>query len=117
MNHLTQAIEPHMHDIEASFDMANLRPATTGIPFVVFVSQQAGARHGPRIELSPLPRYNPAEAITVTLQSPPPAIGNLAPSDLALVTIWIERNREPLAAYWRGTIEFTEDLIARITPV
>ena len=28
--------------------MTNLRPATTGLPFVVFVSQQGGARHGPR---------------------------------------------------------------------
>ena len=33
---------------QALFDMANLRPDRTGLPFVVFISQRGGARHDVR---------------------------------------------------------------------
>ena len=101
-------------DSEAAFEMANLRPAMTGLPFVVFVSQQGEARHGPRIKLSPLPRYNPAEAITVTLQHPPEALGPISSSDLTLVSRWIDLNRTTLEDYWSGAIEYTDDMLSRI---
>jgi hypothetical protein len=34
--------------------MANLRPERTGLPFVVFISQKAGARHDVRVKAAPL---------------------------------------------------------------
>ena len=96
--------------------MANLRPEKTGLPFVVFVSQQGGARHGPWIELSPLPRYDPAEAVAVTLEDPPRVVGDVpvGGQQLRLVSSWIELNRATLEAYWSGEIEFTDDMIGRI---
>src|SRR5947209_17552132 len=102
---------------EAPFEMANLRPGTTGLPFVVFVSQRGAARHGPRVKVSPLPRYDPEQAVTVTLESPPRALGHLPPRDLDLVMRWIELNRPVLEEYWSGRIEYTEDLLERIRAV
>jgi hypothetical protein len=102
---------------EAPFEMANLRPATTGLPFAVFVSQRGAARHGARIKVSPLPRYDPDEAVTITLEVPPRALGRVAPKDLRLAQQWIDLNRAALLAYWEGTIAYTEDLLAQIRPI
>ena len=104
-------------ETEAPFEMTNLRPATTGLPFVVFVSQRGAARHGPRVKVSPLPRYDPEQAVTVTMESPPRALGSLAGRDLELVARWIELNRPVLEDYWTGRIEYTEDLLERIKPL
>jgi hypothetical protein len=38
---------------QALFEMANLRPERTGLPFVVFISQRGGARHDVRVKLAP----------------------------------------------------------------
>ena len=101
--------------LEGAFEMANLRPAMTGLPFVVFVSQQGGARHGPRVTISPLPRYHPSEATTITLEQRP--LGSVAAPDLARLRQWIEFNRPVLEAYWDGRIAFTEDMLAQIKAV
>jgi hypothetical protein len=103
---LTAIVQQTTEQPEAPFEMANLRPEKTGLPFVVFVSQQGGVRHGPRIKLSPLPRYNPAEALVP-----------LPDTDLALVTSWIELNRTTIEQYWSGEIAYTEDMLARIESV
>lgn len=102
---------------EAPFEMANLRPATTGLSLVVFVSQRGGARHGARIKVSPLPRYDPAQAVTVTLEDPPHALGPIGAREMAEIGRWIALNREAIQAYWDGTIEYTEDLLARLKPI
>lgn len=111
-----------MHDAastqtEAPFEMANLRPATTGLPFVVFVSQHGGARHGARIKISPLPRFDPDQAVTVTLEHPPRPLAPVEAHELDLVRRWIELNRATLEGYWSGAIGYTEDMIERIKPV
>ena len=109
--------EPALTD-EAPFEMANLRPATTGLPFVVFVSQRGGAaRHGPRIKISPLPRFDPEQAITITLEEPPRPLGDLGSEELDLVRRWIALNRTTLEGYWAGTIAYTEDMLALIRAV
>ena len=89
----------------------------TGLPFVVFVSQQGGARHGPRIKISPLPRYSPSDEVTITLEKPPRALGPISSGDLALVRQWIDLNRAVLEAYWDGRIAFTEDMPALVKAV
>ena len=43
--------------------------------------------------------------------------GAMEPRDLALLTRWIELNRNTLLDYWNGDIEYTEDAIAAIVPV
>lgn len=41
---------------QATFGMANLRPETTGLPFVVFISQKDSASHASRVKVSMHPR-------------------------------------------------------------
>lgn len=41
-----------MPEGEALFEMANLSPKRTGLPFVVWISPKAGAPHDIRVEVS-----------------------------------------------------------------
>jgi hypothetical protein len=103
---------------QASYEMANLRPERTGLPFVVFISQKGGARHDVRVKVARGAKVRPAEMVTVAIR---PAIrvvrGALDPRDLALLTRWIDLNRHTLIEYWNGDIEYTEDAIAAIIPI
>jgi hypothetical protein len=103
---------------QALFDMANLRPERTGLPFVVFISQRGGARHDLRVKVAPGPRVRPSEMVTVAVR---PAVrvvrGKIDPSDLALLRRWIELNQDVLIRYWDGSIEYTEDALAALRPI
>jgi hypothetical protein len=103
---------------QALFQMANLRPERTGLPFVVFISQRGGARHDVRIKIAHSAKLRPSEMVTVALR---PAVrvvrGKLDASNLALLKRWIELNREVLIKYWDGDIEYTEDAIAALQPI
>jgi hypothetical protein len=103
---------------QASFDMANLRPERTGLPFVVFVSQRGGARHDVRIKLARAARVRSSEVLTVAVRPEPRVIrGNIGASEFDLVRRWIESNRDVLVDYWNGDIEYTEDALAALKPV
>jgi hypothetical protein len=98
--------------------MANLRPERTGLPFVVFISQRGGARHDVRVKVAPGAKVRPSEMITVAIRPSVRVVrGSLDPHDLALLTRWIDRNRDTLIKYWDGDIEYSEDAIAAIVPV
>src|SRR5258707_10293112 len=71
---------------QASFDMANLRPERTGLPFVVFISQKGGARHDVRVKVAPGPRVRPSETVTVALRPSVRVVrGRLDPTDVSLL--------------------------------
>jgi len=103
---------------QALFDLANLRPERTGLPFVGFMSQKGGARHDVRVKIASGPKVKASEMATVAVR---PAVrvmrGAVDPADLALLTEWIGRNRDVLVAYWNGDIEYTEDAIAALQPL
>jgi hypothetical protein len=100
---------------QANFDMANLRPERTGLPFVVFISQKGGARHDVRIILSRNPKVHPSEMITVAVRPVPRLIrGRINAREFELVKDWIELNAGALVDYWNGTIEYTEDVLDAI---
>jgi hypothetical protein len=103
---------------QASFDMANLRPQRTGLPFVVFISQKGGARHDVRVKLARAAKVRPSEMITVAVRPVPRVIrGELSARELDLVREWIELNRAILIDYWDGAIEYTEDALDAIRPI
>jgi hypothetical protein len=103
---------------QAGYDVANLRPARTGLPFVVFVSQKGGARHDVRIKLARSARVRPSEMITVAVRPAARVIrGTLSAGEFALVTRWIELNERILVDYWNGAIEYTEDMLDAIKPL
>jgi hypothetical protein len=103
---------------QALFDMANLRPERTGLPFVVFISQRGGARHDVRIKLARGVKVRPSEMITVAVRPTPRLVrGKLSAPEFDLVRRWIEGNMDVLVDYWNGDIEYTEDALAAIRPV
>ncbi len=105
---------------ETLFEMANLRPRTTGLPMVIWVSERGRARHGARIKVarSHGDRIDPYETLTVTLEEPEPRVigGALPATDYEAVRSFIAGNRETLVAYWNGEID-TAELIARLEPL
>lgn len=103
---------------QASFDMANLRPERTGLPFVVFISQKGGARHDVRIKLARAAKVRPSEMLTVAVRPAPRLIrGAMNSREFDLVRRWVELNRDVLVDYWDGVIEYTEDALNAIRPV
>ena len=103
---------------QALFDMANLRPERTGLPFVVFISQKGGARHDVRIKLARTAKVRPSEMITVAVRPVPRVIrGNISAREFAMVSNWLELNRDVLVGYWDGVIEYTEDVMDALKPL
>jgi hypothetical protein len=100
---------------QALFEMANLRPERTGLPFVVFISQKGGARHDVRVKIARGAKVKPSEMATVAVRPMPRVIrGVVDPDDLARLAEWIELNRDVLIDYWNGNIEYTEDAIGAL---
>ncbi|MGL4443103.1 MAG: hypothetical protein ACRCU1_05725 [Alsobacter sp.] len=101
---------------EAPFEMANLRPEKTGLPFVVWISQRGSAQHDVRIKLSRTPQAGP-DWITVTVRPVDDLSGTLRRREMDMVRAWIGLNRDTLVAYWNGEIAYTEEVIARLAPL
>jgi len=101
------------------FEMANLRPERTGLPFIVFISQQGGARHDVRVKVSRGPRADPTQMVTVAVRPEPRVLppDALSAEETRLVASWIVLNRQVLIDYWVGEIAYTEDAIAALRPL
>ena len=103
---------------QATYEMANLRPERTGLPFVVFISQRGGARHDVRVKVARVPRVRPSEMVTVALRPSVRVVrGRLDPHDLALLRRWIDLNEQILIDYWNGVIGYTEDALNALKPI
>lgn len=98
--------------------MSNLSPRLTGLPFVVWISPRGGARHDVRVKVSPGPKAQPGEFVTVSVRPGVEIVdGELPPGGLRLLRRWIELNREVLVKFWEGEIEYTEDALQQLRPV
>jgi hypothetical protein len=104
---------------EDFFEMANLSPKRTGLPFVVWISPKAGAPHDVRVKISRSPKVHPSELISVAMRPDIHVVGggDLSAQDLALLKKWIDLNRDVIVKYWDGEIEYTEDAIAALKPI
>jgi hypothetical protein len=102
---------------EGLFEMANLSPKRTGLPFVVWISPKAGAPHDVRVKVSKGPKVHTSELVSVAIRPDVHVVGSgdLSGHDLALLRQWVELNRDVLIRYWDGDIEYTEDAIAALT--
>ncbi len=100
---------------QATFEMANLRSSTTGLPFVVFISQKGGAQHDVRVKVAPNPKVRADQMSSYGLRPFRLQEGaGLSSSDEALLRAWVEVNLHALVSYWDGEIEYTEDVIERL---
>jgi hypothetical protein len=98
---------------EDFFDMANLRPKTTGLPMTVWVSYRGHARHDARVKVCQTPgdRMDVDDLAVVGIRPEPTLIeGTLDAANLKLVQQWIALNTETLIGYWDGEID-TADMI------
>lgn len=98
------------------FEMANLSPKRTGLPFVVWISPKGGARHHVRIKVTRHPASR--EFVTVALRPELRLIsGELSAHELSLLRRWVQLNWDVLLGYWNGIIEYTEDAIAALKSI
>jgi hypothetical protein len=110
-----------------SFLMANLRPAETGLPMGVWVSERGGARHDLRIKACPVLRHgvsqtrglriDPTDTATVAVGPTARLIaGRLSPADLQAVSRGVQLNRDAIRDYGDSTIS-TAELLQRLQPL
>jgi len=104
----------NQNDDGGLFEMANLFSKHTGLPFVVWISYRGAARHDVRVKVSASPKVLPSQMTTVAIRPGVHVIeGEMSSGDLALLTKWIELNRDVLLQYWEGDID-TKDAIDAI---
>lgn len=102
--------------IEAPYEMANLFPKHTGLPFVVWISYRGGARHDVRVKVSPNAKATPEEMASVALRPKPHLVeGEIDTQDFRQLAVWMERNRETLLKYWEGEIDTKDALDAIVS--
>ena len=103
---------------QATFGMANLRRKTTGLPFIVFISQRDEARRAARVKISPEPRVRAEEMSSYSISpfewKEGPRLSN---SEEHLLGRWIDMNARVLLDYRNGRIEYTEDAIDQLKGV
>jgi hypothetical protein len=102
---------------EGLYEMANLFPRHTGLPFVVWISYKAGVQHDVRVKVSPGPKALPSEMTAVAIRPRVHVVeGKMKGSDLALLTKWIDQNYDVILKYWEGEID-THDAIDDLKPL
>ena len=98
------------------FEMANLFPADTGLPMVVWASERGRARHDVRVKVNQShgTRMLPGNLAVVAVRPTPRLVaGNLSPADLSAVSDWIRLNEAALVNYWEYRIS-TAQLIQQL---
>jgi hypothetical protein len=99
---------------EGLFEMVNVRPEISGLPFIVWISEKGGARHDVRIKVSPGPRVREFSATVSVRPDVELLAGELSKADLDLVRGWIELNRDTIIKYWNGDILYTDEALAAL---
>ena len=115
-----RASKPAGDETDDLFEMANLSPALTGLPMIVWISERGRARHDARMKVSLVHgrRARPGRTASVSVR---PTVEVVAGSpvdrrDLELVRQWIELNREAILAYWKGDL-LTDEVIGQLKPI
>lgn len=93
------------------WEMANLRPKTTGLPMVIWVKPKTTEKHGPRlkVQLSHGSKVKEGEWVSVTIENEPKVIGKgLKDSDFNLVSAFIITNKDGLLKLWKDQIDPVE---------
>lgn len=102
------------------YTMANLRPAFTGLPMVVWVSERGNAQHDVRVKVCTVHgdriQYDNTVSVGVRPHSRQIAPGGLSQADFRAVADWVSLNADPIIAYWDGRID-TVALLTRLRPL
>jgi len=98
---------------QTAYEMANLRPDTTGLPFVVWISQRAGARHDVRVKVAHSPKLKSSSDMATYAVRPFRHVDGprLSGTEEGLLRRWVEVNQQALVDFWDAKIEYTEDVL------
>lgn len=99
---------------EDLFEMVNVRPELSGLPFIVWISEKGGARHDVRVKVSPGPRVREFSATVSVRPDVQILAGELSNRDLDIVRRWVELNRDTIVKYWDGDILYTDEALAAL---
>jgi len=98
------------------FEMANLFPATTGLPMTVWVSPRGNSRHDVRVKVNMTHgnQMNPGNTAIVGVPPSPHLIaGDLSRDDENAVYQWISLNTAARLEYWEGELDNSQLVHAR----
>jgi hypothetical protein len=110
--------EPERPEGQVTFDMANLSPKKTGLSFVVFVSQRAGARLDVRVKVGYNPKVLPSQMGVYGVRPFRFITGQqLLEADERKLQDWVAKNKDTLIGFWNTDIEYTEDMIEKIQSI
>jgi phage terminase large subunit-like protein len=89
-----------------------LPPRFTGLPMAVWVTENDGYPDDARVKVSTLHggrgSWRTVPSIAVRPQPHEVVSGSLPATDVALVSRWIDLNRDVIIDYWNGVIAFDE---------
>jgi hypothetical protein len=89
-----------------------LPPRLTGLPMAVWITENDGYPQDVQVKVSTLHggggSWRTAPSIVVRPQPREVVPGSLPASDVALVSRWIDLNRDVIIDYWNGVIDFDE---------
>jgi len=112
-----------MNEVEAhiveDWAAVKLLPRRTGLPMAIWITENAGYPHDVRVKVSPLHGGGswPAAPSLGVRPTPHEIIpGSLSASDVALVSRWIDLNRDPIIDFWNGVIDAL-DTFARLRSI
>lgn len=102
---------------EDLFEMVNVRPELSGLPFIVWISEKVGARHDVRVKVSSGPKVREFVATVSVRPNVDLIAGDLSTPDLERVRGWIELNRDTIIKYWNGDILYTDEALAALKKI
>jgi Domain of unknown function (DUF4160) len=115
-----RASRPRPDQPDDLFERANLSPALTGLPMIVWISERGRARRDVRAKVSLVHGRRARPDRTASVSARPTVEIMAGPEldgrDLALVREWIELNREAIIADWNGDL-LTDEVIVRLKPL
>jgi hypothetical protein len=94
-------------DPEFLAEMANLSREDTGLPMNIYISDNSGVKHGPRIKVQTnhSSKFRKDLLVSVTIDQNPKAIDKgLSGKDEAVVREFIIQNRDLLMRYWNKQV-------------
>src|SRR6516164_8157396 len=98
--------------VAADWAKVKLPPRLTGLPMAVWITENDGYPHDVRVKVSILfgGRYSWRSAPSIAVRPQPHEIVpcSLPAADVALVSRWIELNRDVIIDDWNGMIDFDE---------
>lgn len=104
------------------YEMANVAPKRTGLPYGIWISHRGSVRHGPRIKAYAEGYQVRASEIVVSIEEVPrvirvPVRHRVPAAHLHQLEAFVRLNRAVLLQYWEDDDMDTQDMIEQLKRV